>query len=88
MDDNTTKVLLELITAFSAIAAAAIAAFAYKRANDAVITSSKTHDLVNSRMTELLEITKTSAHAEGVIDGKAEGLVPDVSLRHPPGSTP
>ena len=27
------------------------------------------HDLVNSRMTELLELTRTASHAEGVKEG-------------------
>ncbi len=33
----------------------------------------KTHDAVNSKMSELLEITATSSKAEGKLEGKLEG---------------
>ncbi len=32
----------------------------------------QTHDLVNSRMTELLAVTKAAAHAQGRLDEKAD----------------
>jgi hypothetical protein len=34
------------------------------------------HQQLNSRLTELLSITKTSSHAEGVIEGKASSTDP------------
>ena len=40
----------------------------------AVITTIQmrvTHNLVNSRMDELLALTKKSSHAEGVLEGKS-----------------
>lgn len=70
MDDNTTTVLLALIAAIAAILSALIAAWAKLRADVAIAQGKTTHDLVNSRMTELLAITKSSAHAEGVLEGK------------------
>jgi len=69
LDDNTTTVLLALISAVSALVAAYIAYLAKRGADMAVAQAKTTHELVNSRMTELLALTKSSAHAEGVIEG-------------------
>ena len=32
----------------------------------------ETHDLVNSKMSQLIEATKTGAHAEGLVQGRAD----------------
>jgi hypothetical protein len=41
------------------------------------------HQQVNSRMTELLSLTRSSAHAEGVIDATAAGS-PELISPHGP----
>ena len=37
------------------------------------VISYKTHQTVNSRMTEMLQLTKTAARAEGLASGRAGG---------------
>ena len=37
-----------------------------------LVQITRTHELVNSRMTELLELTRSSAKAQGVLEGAAE----------------
>jgi len=46
----------------------------------------QTHALVNSRMTELLALTRSGAHAEGVLEEKAaaRSTVPRKSFVDPP----
>jgi signal transduction histidine kinase len=39
-----------------------------------LVQSIRNHRLVNSRMTELLELTKTSSKAEGVLEQKGKLL--------------
>lgn len=34
-----------------------------------------THDAVNSKMDRLLNVTKTAAHAEGIIEGKEQAQI-------------
>jgi len=53
--------LVAVLTAITALIAAVGAVYVQVR---------QTHKLINSRMTELLELTKSSAHAEGVIEGQ------------------
>lgn len=67
---NITTILLALIASIPA----AIAAFYAHKANKATEVGNKlskeTHDLVNSQSEALLAVTKTSAHAEGVLEQK------------------
>jgi len=56
--------LASVIAAISSGIAAIIAALALYKVR-------QTHDLVNSRTIELLRLTATAAHAEGVIEGNA-----------------
>jgi hypothetical protein len=50
---------------------AALAALFQTRRTKAQLT--ELHVLINSRLTELLNLTKESAHAEGKLEGQAEG---------------
>jgi hypothetical protein len=56
-------VVVSLIGAVGAIIAALIAGFA-------LVQTRATHQLINSRMTELLDLTKTAARAEGKAEGE------------------
>lgn len=70
----TDTVLISLITSITACITACVAAyFAYKGKNMAT----KTHDIVNSRMTELLSLTRASSRAEGKLEGQAESRTPN-----------
>lgn len=69
--DNLTTVLLALFALAGPIVAA-IAAYYARQANAKAV---QTHDLVNSRMSELLTLTRASSRAEGVIAG-ATGELP------------
>lgn len=88
LDDATTKNLLLIIAAIGGIVSAILAFLskqqadkAAARAETAAATGKQTHDLVNSRMTELLAITKSSARAEGIIEGAAgTNTVPSVPI--------
>ena len=51
-------VLISLIVAGSAIITSSIGVIGIRAAN-------RTHDLINSRMTELLDLTRAQARAEG-----------------------
>ena len=42
------------------------------------------HHLVNSRMTELLDLTRQAARAQGVLDAGQEPRGPDVDTDWPP----
>ena len=74
---NLTSVLLALITAAGAFTAAF---FAY-RANT---KSTLTHNLVNSRMTELLALSNAAARAQGVAAGlTGDTVIPPVVTTQP-----
>lgn len=60
---ETTTIILAIVAIFPASLAAILSYMT-------LIRNKETHDLVNSRMTELLEITKSASRAEGVIEGK------------------
>lgn len=62
-------VQIAIATSTSACVIAFVGAyFAYK----AKIMANKTHQIVNSRMTELLALAKSSSKAEGKLEGQAE----------------
>ena len=66
----TDAVLIALIATVPAIIAAVASALALRQT---VINSRKTegiHNLINSRMSELLDSARTTAHAEGVAAGE------------------
>ena len=69
MDPAFSLIVTSGITAVASVMAAALGAFAVIRAGQARSAAVQTHELVNSRMTELLEITRKAALAEGVIEG-------------------
>ena len=80
--DNLTGVLIALIAGIPAIIAAFYAWKANTTAASAVGKAVQTHDLVNSRMTELLELTRKSSRAEGVAIGAgivSQPVVPTVA---------
>jgi len=56
-------VLVAIIVSVSGIVTATISAFA-------LIQTKATHNLINSRMTELLRVAAAAAHAEGVAAGE------------------
>ncbi|MCU1492204.1 MAG: hypothetical protein JWM85_3609 [Acidimicrobiaceae bacterium] len=56
-----------IVTALAAIASAYFAYRAVKRVETV-------HVLINSRMTELLDVSKELAKAQGVVLGRAEGI--------------
>lgn len=75
---NLTQIFLALV----AIVPAIIAAYYARKAGlqaieakevalDSVAKAVETHDLVNSRMSELLEMTRAASRAEGVIEGQS-----------------
>ena len=69
----TDTVIISVVTSTTAAITATVGAyFAYR----AKAVASETHVMVNSRLTQLLEISKASEHAkgklEGVVEGKAE----------------
>lgn len=65
----TDPVVISIITGVVAIIVAAISAyFAYKSKN----VSQETHNLVNSRMDEFMEMAKKSFKAEGVLQEKTD----------------
>ncbi len=66
-----TTIILALIAIIPSSLAAILAYLASQRASEALKQSQATHLLVNSRMTELLEITKSSSKAEGVLEGRS-----------------
>jgi hypothetical protein len=70
--NNLTTVLLALIAIIPSTLAAVLAYLASQRSAEALKQGKETHLLVNSRMTELLAITKTSAKAEGVLEEKSK----------------
>lgn len=62
MDPAIASIIVSIITAIGV----AIASFlANRRANAAMTQATTTHNLVNSRMTELLELAKRASKAEG-----------------------
>jgi hypothetical protein len=65
---NLTSVLLALITAAGAFTAAF---FAYQASTKTILT----HNLVNSRMTELLALSNAAARAQGVAAGVSGDLI-------------
>ena len=73
MEPEIALIITGGITSVASVSAAALGAFAVIRASEAKGAAVKTHELVNSRMTELLEITRKSAMAEGIIEGAAQG---------------
>lgn len=65
----TDAVTISIVTSSGAVLVSAISAyFAYR----AKVNSKETHDIVNSRMTEFLEMAKKSFKAEGKLEGVAE----------------
>lgn len=56
-------VIVSIIVAISGIVTASISAYA-------LIQSKATHELINSRMTELLRVAAEAAHAAGVAQGE------------------
>jgi hypothetical protein len=68
---NLTTVLMALIAAIGSIVAAFFAYKASGRAATATIQAAATHNLVNSRMTELLALSNAAARANGVAAGMA-----------------
>lgn len=56
-------VLIALIAAIASMVSAVVSSVA-------VVRIRQTHDLVNSRMTELLEVARGRSRAEGVIAGE------------------
>ena len=100
---NLAGVLTALISMFAAIAAAYFAykggqksasasvssASASKSASDASDTATSTHELVDGRMTELLNLTRQAATAVGVAQGTAAAAVaPTPPAIGPSGPTP
>lgn len=67
---NTNRVILA--TALVTFATAALALYASWRNGQEI---QEIHISINSRMDELLALTKKAAHAEGVIEGE-EGMKP------------
>lgn len=76
MDASILLAIAAIITAvLTPIVTVALAWIAASKRLDAVDKKqAETHDLVNSRLTEMLELTRTSARAEGKTEGKIEGL--------------
>lgn len=65
----TDGVQIAIVTSTGALLLGAVSSyFAYK----AKAVSQVTHDLVNSRMTELLEMAKKTSHAKGVLQEKQD----------------
>lgn len=59
----STTIAVALIVTMGTIVTAGVSAFA-------AIKVSQTHNLVNSRMTELLEAVRLTSHAEGISEGR------------------
>lgn len=68
----TDAVTVSLITSTSAVVMGALSAyFAYR----AKVTAGETHQIVNSRMTQFMEMAKKSFRAEGVLQEKKDAAV-------------
>lgn len=63
-------IIVALIGMVGSVASAGFAAWAVVRAGQARTQATTTHDLVNSRMTELLEVTRAASRAEGQAAGE------------------
>lgn len=59
-----------MLNAIPAIIAAVAASRAAKIVAKAAVQINEVHEAVNSKMDKLLDVTKTSSHAEGVLEGK------------------
>jgi len=88
---NLTQIFLAGIAIIPAIIAAyyarkaGLAALEAKAvAEDSIVKAVETHDLVNSRMSELLELTRSSARAEGVVEGLALPVPEGTTNPNPP----
>lgn len=65
-----TDIIVALVAAVGSIVAASLSALAVVLASQSKAQSRETHLLINSRMTELLELTRSSARAQGVKEGR------------------
>ncbi len=70
MDAVLSTVLIELIRMAPAIIAAIAAAMALLASRRNTEKINDVHQLINSRLTELLDLTRASARAEGILEGK------------------
>jgi hypothetical protein len=76
VDEATASVYIAAIAAIASTISIVVSARANKQAKE-------THTAVNSRMDEMLALTKTASHAEGMADERAE-----VAGRAVPGPVP
>ena len=66
---DTVVIVLAVLSFLTTTITAILAAWIAIRTKETNAIATTTHNLVNSRMTELLEISKSASHAEGVIEG-------------------
>ncbi len=70
-ESDTVVIVLAVLAFLTTTITAMIAAWVAVKTKETAKVTVETHEMVNSRMTELLEITKSASHAEGVIEGVA-----------------
>lgn len=87
MDSQIALIITALGTAIATLITAIASLIVQMRTSRSVIENTAvttlTHDTVNHKMDLLLELTKSSAHAEGVVEGQAKMMQMAPALQAP-----